>query len=59
MSVRWRLNANGVQWFWNGHWYTCDPQMRARLTTQIYGITEGYSDADAPANEVDLKRLIA
>jgi hypothetical protein len=22
--VRWRLTANGIEWFWNHHWYPVD-----------------------------------
>jgi len=61
-SVRWRLNAGGIEWFFNGRWYPCvNDDMTHNLVTQIDYIASSYGSGHNPIldiNPFDFSNLI-
>lgn len=49
MSIRWRVNAHGAQWFFNGHWHSCND---SRTTLNLFGAVEAVT-ASYPARRID------
>jgi hypothetical protein len=59
-SVRWRINANGVEWFWAGKWHsTAHPQVAANLIAAINDVTASYPESRDVEFENNLARLLA
>lgn len=50
--VRWRLNANGVEWFWGGHWWsTNNLTIAANLVREIEAVTASYPQSKPAAQQ--------
>lgn len=57
--VRWRINANGVEWFWGGRWQPAThPKMVENLTANVASITSTYPQSQNAEFEDRLINLL-